>query len=359
MKLWRMFFLTFLMPLIHLDTLALNQITNGSQSCTSSLSELNKLHYPFLTNTEDASQSYSAWDLGWSPDSNRLAVTYNRYDGRRDEIYIWDLQGNDNRLLLERVFTEFVLTPATKAWSPNGRYLAISSEVEVSLWDFEQEKIVVLDDVNLRQPGLVWSPDSEQVATIGEAVIVWDASSGQKVNEIDVQGRFHTRQVIWSPENDLQWLTTESIGGAANNGFSIWQENNPTPVFTLEGQYSGGWLSPSGKLLAVLNEGQLEIWDIEENNLIRKLDIRGNELTWSPDERCLAIVAGVNMPTEAGGQVTLPHLQVWSIFEGKLLQTLDENARDFRSLRWSPNGKFFAYIDANNVIRVFELTSAG
>lgn len=106
--------------------------------------------------TVRSKQNLPASSITWSPNSNNIAISYNK-----SVTVIWDIE---TIAKLSQIITK----PLAKlAWSPNGKYLAIKNMFgSMDIYSTENWKLIKSldrhdDSVNL----LIWSPDSESIVT--------------------------------------------------------------------------------------------------------------------------------------------------------------------------------------------------
>ena len=212
--------------------------------------------------------------------------------------------------------------------------------------------VVSLEDNPVGIARLVWSPDSSQVATIEGSVEgryrirIWDADTGQQVREFDAHGVIPDLRAAWTDEG-LRWITEDE-----EKTVRVWEEGGDEPLFTLRPDYylRAVWLSPSGSYLASsnLDHGLVQIWNIQEGQLVQTLDASIIEIIWTSDETCVATASFNNPHLKNSTKV-----QLWDMATGDLLQTIDAQMEGVGNIAWSPDGTAFAYIDGDGAIHVW------
>jgi WD40 repeat protein len=147
----------------------------------------------------------------WSPDSKKIAI------GEEDSnITIWDAETGEEfqQLSLKENPWENYEDIFAVAWSPDGKYIAGSFEMDLIVWDAETgEKIKFFDQDSLRMGGgstiskIEWGADSGKIAALGMKLIIWDLFSDDvKIldNPSGVSNHFENFQ--WS--NNGKYIST-------------------------------------------------------------------------------------------------------------------------------------------------------
>ncbi len=220
---------------------------------------------------------------------------------RENRIRLWDwIRGEETALLDEP-------KPATKlAFDPGGAFLLTASLQLARLYrmDMTSEKLN-LPRHECNNPGVVFSPDGERVATVGRepAVRVCDAASGREIWNSD-QLPVQAYGVAFSP--DGKWLAT---GDSDASRVLIWNshtgERLAEVLLKADGRLWSVQFSPCGKFLATASgldraEDGVELWAIHrlksgerETLNISPLNSAGGSawsLSFAPNGRWLAFV---------------------------------------------------------------------
>lgn len=175
---------------------------------------------------------YGIQDLAWSPDGQHLAATIPDREVLPDGqdasnaggptsigIYIWSVQSGD------LLFSYQVDVPYNSyggkllSWSPNGKRLAYANRTAIQILDLASRKSVLTYNGHALVPtSVAWSPDGMYLASSSDdwTVQVWEAETG--ISRFLYQG--HTAivsDISWSP--DSKYIVSCGDDGTAQ----VWQ----------------------------------------------------------------------------------------------------------------------------------------
>lgn len=184
--------------------------------------------------------------------------------------------------------------------------------------------------------GLDFSRNGALVATIGDAVRVFDVKTGELKREFRTQW---TRSVAFSPREQ----NLIAIGGV-NGSVRLWNLAKPQPPRKLVG-HTGDVMdvefSPDGKLLVTTSvtvlagkkaKGQLHIWDTNTGQRARSVEKKGGAFAgpaFSPDGKRLAVAHNTKPAS-----VTVYSVDTW-----KPIRRISFGPGFALSMAFAPNGK--------------------
>ena len=235
----------------------------------------------------------------FSPDARYLAS--GSYDGT---LRVWAVSTAKPVLSSPRLSPVKVV-----AFSPDGQWLAAigsSGDNDLFLWRFAVEPGIFFEEGNLGRPlqtlgtgymlgfnSLAWTPDSRHLV-IGKgsgAVEVWDPFAWRLVQSVQLHEKQATGVVV-SP--DGEWVASGASGGPVK----LWNLRTSQTGWQL---HVGGTdpvivkFSPDGRLLAVLGsflpERHLQVWDIQRQHLLQRIEVYCYQFDFSPDGNQVALVS--------------------------------------------------------------------
>ncbi|MGB0384849.1 MAG: protein kinase domain-containing protein [Ardenticatenaceae bacterium] len=233
--------------------------------------------------------------VAWSPDGTRLLSAGSaRFsdDPQATEyglVRMWDL--SKQRLLRS---LEDVSTPNVQsvAWSPNGYRLALSWGNKIWLWDARTSQTIRgLRGHPTPIKHVTWSPDSTQLASVGEDVRIWNLNSGKEVHRLTHANPITC--VAWSP--DGTWLAF----GTQDGSLSLQQPVPPAPDSAQPRAFTGhtatvtsvAWSPDGTKLLSGSTDHTVRLWDVakqQELALLPQHTDQVHTVAWSPDGKHIA-----------------------------------------------------------------------
>lgn len=246
-----------------------------------------------------AQEEYTYFDVGWSPDGERLAVaryiyTTSRTADTRSGVQIWDVEQ-------ERQVTLLPIEAKLLDWSSDGDILAtVELNSVINIWDVERGlSFDLYQDLNSFVDTMEWRPRHLELAEMG----------------------FNSRLII------------HEIGESVPNFYNLPRE--------VTGEYIT-W-SPDGEILAIANQyPNIWLWNAENEEIERVLegsDENEYDLQWSPDGRWLA-------------RGSSRGLYVWDMTSENTQPALvfDEHMPPFVRLAWLPNNQHLISVDYNGSI---------
>lgn len=264
---------------------------------------------------EDAVARLGVGDFGkmeLSPDGNILAVA--------GSIGIHLL--NPRTLeWLDLILTEYPISGIS--WSPDGKMIAAYGRVSKKIDIFDLESRRWTNEINTGDFfSLAWSPTEGYLAGGSEdgRLILWDAESGQTVEEIQVVknqdeiGKLNGIKILaWSPDGRFVVFNGEK------DKIVVWDIHAGESTFEFEGTYYNqgpvvGWSLDGDKLAVFLGEEGISIWDVKTWKKVGDVDVSMTwirSIGWSPDGQFLAICGGDMYP-----------VKIWSLRKQEMHQQL-------------------------------------
>jgi WD40 repeat protein len=239
-------------------------------------------------------------------------------------------------------------------WSPDSKRLASASSYDYAtrIWEVASKRMVVGPLLHSHEvTSVAWEPGGLRVATgsIDETVKVWDTTTGREF--VTLRGLFQTyASLSWGPNARL-------ASGSDDGGVRVCNSIRDQESSVLSGHagraHAVSW-SPDGQRLASGgDDGKVRIWDAVTRDEVRTLKghdkdrVNGQfglirSLAWSPDSTHLAS-AGLDGTTK-----------VWELITGQQVFAFPADHGIVYSVSWSPNGTRLAVGSADGSIRVAE-----
>ena len=244
-------------------------------------------------------------------------------DSLRQGIYLWDAA---NGTMVRKIPLNSESPFADLAFSPDGQTLAAGFEDgNVQLWR-------VMDGEELFSTTgsqLEFSPDGNMLVTMPSSngndshVNVYSTTGGELLRQWEGQRAIFSPTGLLAVENDGAVRVMDIEKGITLHAF-----NGKSAVFSADGQD-----------LALLDQGNLKIYQVAEGNLLQTL--AGSfetvyTLQFAPDRQTLAMVGEAPMCPNC---MTAPQVAVWHISDGSLVKT---EVRDPLWLTYAPKEGFLA-----------------
>jgi len=241
-------------------------------------------------------------------------------------------------------------------WSPNGKLVAVGSEIGVTLWDAEAWNQVPFSMEARNVVCVAWSPDSKMLAASGRSpnlVWLWEVPSGKLLRKFEGCKEYEP-SLAWSPDG----TTLVSEGAGSTKGLRVWDIQSGKLLQTLELQssISTAAYSPDGKILAVGKGGEpivVQLFDSESWKPLRQLGsgTQGHisSIAWSPDGATLTAACFQR------------HVSIFDAKTGKELRRIETHFINTSGMEtpasWSPNGKKIALSLGWEGFRIWDVDS--
>jgi len=279
---------------------------------------------------------YGVLSIGFSPNGRLLIATIKDYGN----FSLLDLSGKQ----IAELKTQGQGQILDVTFSPDGKKLVGLYGEESGyaiLWNLEQKPSP--QPIGLSEARSVsFSPDSQQIATVGSDGIVrlWSLF-GEQLNQF--QGhRGSVWNVIFSPDGK------QLASSGADNTVRLWDSAGKqlNQLQSLQSEATSISLSPNGKQLAtVSNNGTFRLFNLAGKQLTQfpQLQTKVNSISFSPDGDKLATAL-------EDGTIAL-----WDASGGQLAQ-FKGHQKEAISVSFSPDSKRLATAGDNNTVRLWDLS---
>jgi WD40 repeat protein len=279
------------------------------------------------------------WGLGiglvvQSPDGRYLAINSNL------GIYLCDAQTLDRVGVIDTTDEIYSM-----AFSRDGSMLAFGSTRSVGLWDVSSgHELRALEGYQEGSTALAFTPDGTMLASaaIDKTITLWDVSTGQEWKILHGIDDLVDRLIF---SMDGRTLISESSGGMPDYGsdysnITFWSISTGEKMYAV----SGGELvySSDGNTLAFYSreEGRTKLWSISGKREL--LSVSGNGPVFSTDGNTLATI------------IDEKNVGLWDVVTGRGLVTLTGHAYFIRTMDFSPDGRILATGSDDQTIKIWD-----
>lgn len=327
--------------------------------------------------------------------------------GESGRVFPWRVQQGNNNANLPSVNTSGAITTSqykrmvasetarlretefevnSLAWSPDGRYLAVSGTLtnQVHVWDVAEKRVAFTLDGGIPGPffeTLIYSPDGKFIAgcqSRNEAIVrVWNAATGHVIRDIPRFGPGLCSSIAFNPKGDVLAVAMvspgnefPSIGFFASAEWALRKSVHTPKIFVKKIAFS-----PDGQFLAIggyrntetFPEGVIQLWDISKHSATKLITAYPNteieSLAFAQDGKVLAAGSrtgkGMSMLEGRTGtriQEDNEHaIKTWNVETGALATIMTsalQPGHQVRALRYSSKYLFSAH--DNNVVRIWD-----
>ncbi|GHO63989.1 hypothetical protein KSC_028810 [Ktedonobacter sp. SOSP1-52] len=301
--------------------------------------------------TTTGSTHASFYHVDWSLNGKKITAVFS--DGS-SSVKTWDAA--TGHLLWQKEYLHNEPDPSEIAWSPDGKFLAVSTGTQtvltgwgVSVFNGRTGKLLAFNKKLSGSHGvnsIAWSPDSTMIATTGEKLSLWNVSSGTTSTvapTIDyhdvvswshdgsalVFGSYGVFQVIDVTTTTTHCTATYAPGDSTPMMRIAWSTNDQS-VFTA-----------SFDLMLIFNVSNCAIQRISPY----KAGITPNPVVqWSPNSKWVALSNGK------------PTVRMYDVTRGTFAEQFEDDIqKTVVNVSWSPNSHLLASIDVGGTVIIWAL----
>ena len=270
------------------------------------------------------------FSIAFSADSRRLLVVSRGIGG----AHIWDARtGQTTALDTSELEPEFSLRDPQAGWTADDQMVFVAAKQDPVLLRVRHE-LPELPPIDPSKP----VQDSTFLGSVVDPplrgdLLRWDAASGRIMPPIFAGTANSAREMVcgFSRTTDIVCERTAQEGVSR-----IWNVRSGVMLTELKGHLPNvffGTMSDDGRLLALTDQHQVEIWDTRGGHLQSRIAARPNytitDVAFDP--------SGASLVT-AGGQAE-PVARVWDAASGRLISELRGHTHSVDTARFSPDGR--------------------
>ncbi|HEY7155866.1 MAG TPA: sigma-70 family RNA polymerase sigma factor [Gemmataceae bacterium] len=265
---------------------------------------------------------HTPWGAGFSADERRVAVA-DTASGQTHRVLVWDLETSKSRVLWseKKVYSQRYFEPIALL-SPDGkRLVACHHDQVLRCWDVESGKLLWQSEKKIWSPFIFFSPDSRTVVTPGGIgvnwLVVWDAATGKSL-----EGQKSPPKEAICP-----------IGFSPDGRFLAFQTGLEEVILWKPGEEKVAFRSPRPPH--------------HRDAILFQPNRQPTNFAFTPDGKGFIRRAGA--------------LQRWNLDTGKPVYADTENwghTGDVTRLVFSPNGRLLASSSEDQIIRLWDVSTA-
>ncbi len=224
------------------------------------------------------------------------------------------------------------------AFLPNSLNLLVRAEMGVQLFNLETMQTVKF----IQAPSIINGP---AVDLSPAGILAWGFEDGtiQQIRLPDLELISTTGSGHAGPVKLEYSRTNDKLYSGSQDGWiNYWNLNgSQADAMRPVDELMNFGISPDGRMIAVIpSEGSVYLYRLDNYSLVKEFDSSGgydtSDVAFSPDGQYLAVDLATG-------------LRVWSLADGKELLGGDPPIYSM-AVAYSPDGKFLAYAEINNVI---------
>jgi WD40 repeat protein len=276
--------------------------------------------------------------MSFSTDNRRLLVA--RLDG--GGAHVWDAKTGTVVAGLNIGQTEPTFHEEPN-WSPEDNTIVLAVREKLP------DKFIKPGEI----PDLKQLPDLKELLPPRQGNLFrWDGKSGKPLTAINA-GKGPSHKVMCGYSRAVGWACLKTDNETVSR---IWDVKTGALVSELSGHLSPvmlGTMSADGKLIALSDQEQIEIWETRPGRLRSRIGARGKFLV-AGLEGALDFDSSGTMLVTGGGQRE-PNARIWESASGRLLRELRGHTHSINSARFSPDGQLIVTASQDNTARVWRV----
>jgi WD40 repeat protein len=232
---------------------------------------------------------------------------------------------------------------SSSIYSPDGRYILITSDNSVYLWQSKSGKLLFKfeghkDKINSAK----FSSDNKKIVTASDdkTARIWDIKTGK--TDFILQHDNHVRNADFNSKGDKILTTSDYL-------IRTWDVNNGNLLMLFRGHefwINSAFFSKNGNfILSSSMDGSVRLWDSNKGTLISKFTIPEIEVIqaiFSPDDKKILASYKDFIARE------------WDILTGKLLKIYEGHNEVINSISYNLNGKKILTSSRDNTARIWD-----
>ncbi len=281
--------------------------------------------------------------IGVSPNLRFAAICSWSQSEHAQEVTIWDLPANTNRILLKPQLGWVI----SASFGADGRYLACTCEYGIQVFDATR-----FEPVATYRGSCVTGTDGGGSLGGDGTILAMPLAQENVVRLVNVTSgaelaRLPTKRMPFEARFSRDGSTLAALGGFSPRVIRLADSPEKLSLRGHVGGVSGVEFSPDGSQIASLGKDRkLRFWDARSGKVLsvsEDLPSFGQSLAFSPDGKLLA-----------SGDYTTEQVQIWSTESRKPLLTLGKaQSGDTWSCVFSPDGRYL--FAAGDPVRGWEL----
>ena len=235
----------------------------------------------------------------------------------------------------------------TVAFSPDGRCLAVASDIGVWLYEVATARVLALLPAEGRVLSMALSPVGTTLASglANGGIELWEVETGTRIATLEGREGYRGRitSVVFSPDG------ATLAAGAADGLVRLWDVAAREGIATLEGDENGITsmaFCPDGATLASGASGRpIKLWDLSSREEVATLE--------GPTGGVQSVVFSPDGATLASGEGET--VKLWDVSSRRMIATLQGHGRSVFSVVFSPDGATLASGSWDGMVKLWDV----